>query len=113
MKLVLFQSGADTHPRPGLLTGRGVVDISGHVARSYTPQLTMQGIIDNFEQLRSSLHELEYWAEPRPLNSVRLCPPLPRPGCLVSYTLRRSNAGRLDAGPRSSTCTFQPSFSAS
>src|SRR5213075_703866 len=54
-----------------------------------TPQLTMQGLIDNFEQLRSSLHELEYWGEPRPLDAVRLRPPLPRPGkilcCIGNY----------------------------
>jgi 2-keto-4-pentenoate hydratase/2-oxohepta-3-ene-1,7-dioic acid hydratase in catechol pathway len=89
MKLVLFQASADREPLPGLLMDGGVVDISTAVPLRSTPQLTMQGIIDNFEQLRSSLHELEYWAEPRPLNSVRLCPPLPRPGkilcCIGNY----------------------------
>ena len=55
MKLVLFQADAGSKPAPGLLTGRGVVDISGHVAQSYTPQLTMQGIIDGFDALRPSL----------------------------------------------------------
>ena len=77
MKLVLFQTSAETQPVPGLLTDGGVVDISTAVPLRATPQLTMQGLIDNFEQLRSSLHELEYWGEPRPLSSVRLRPPLP------------------------------------
>jgi 2-keto-4-pentenoate hydratase/2-oxohepta-3-ene-1,7-dioic acid hydratase in catechol pathway len=89
MKLVLFQSSAEAQPVPGLLTDGGVVDISTAVPLRATPQLTMQGLIDNFEQLRSSLHELEYWGEPRPLSSVRLRPPLPRPGkilcCIGNY----------------------------
>ena len=38
---------------PGLLTERGVVDISPAVRKSYTPQLVMQGIIDDFEKLRA------------------------------------------------------------
>src|SRR6266851_10237045 len=58
MKLVLFQATADAEPTPGLLTERGVVDISGAVAKSYTPQLTMQGIIDDFDRLRPALDRL-------------------------------------------------------
>ena len=89
MKLVLFQTEGSAEPMPGLLTEAGVIDIGGAVALRSTPQLTMQGIIDDFERLRSSLHELEYWGEPRPLNSVRLRPPLPRPGkilcCIGNY----------------------------
>ena len=56
MKLVLFENPGDAEPRPGLLTERGIVDISGHVAQSYTPQLTMQGIIDGFDRLRLGRH---------------------------------------------------------
>ncbi len=89
MKLVLFQSGAEADPRPGLLTERGVVDISGAVAQSYTPQLTMQRIIDDFERLRPALDKLAAQGEARPLDSVRLRPPLPRPGkilcCIGNY----------------------------
>src|SRR6266849_8814509 len=90
MKLVLFQSlGQAGEPVPGLLTERGVVDIAGAVARSYTPQLTMQGIIDNFDRLRPALEKLMADGEARPLDSVRLRPPLPRPGkilcCIANY----------------------------
>src|SRR4051794_41312894 len=88
MRLVLFEAGGG-EPKPGLLTERGVIDISTAVPRRYTPQLTMQALIDEFDYLRPSLRELEYWAEARPLDTVRLCPPLPRPGkilcCIGNY----------------------------
>ena len=72
MKLVLFQSGTEMEPRPGLLTERGVVDISGAVAQSYTPQLTMQGIIDDFERLRPALEAAAANGEAKPADSVLL-----------------------------------------
>src|SRR5207248_9757186 len=83
MKLVLFQTAGETEPQPGLLTGRGIVAIAGAVAKSYTPQLTMQGIIDNFDRLRPALDKLAAEGEARPLDSVRPCPPLPRPGKIL------------------------------
>ena len=43
---------------PGLMTDRGVVDISGAVKKGYTPQLTMQGIIDGFDRLKPALEKL-------------------------------------------------------
>ena len=52
MKLVLFQTGGAAPQLPGLLTDRGVVDISGVVRPNYTPQLVMEGIIDDFDRLR-------------------------------------------------------------
>ena len=58
MKLVLFKSAAGAGILPGLLTKRGVVDISAAAKKSYTPQLTMQGIIDDFERLRPALEKL-------------------------------------------------------
>src|SRR5947209_1608159 len=89
MKLVLFENPGDAGPRPGLLTERGIVDISGHVAQGYTPQLTMQGIIDEFERLRPVLEKLAADGAVKPPASVRLRPPLPRPGkilcCIGNY----------------------------
>jgi 2-keto-4-pentenoate hydratase/2-oxohepta-3-ene-1,7-dioic acid hydratase in catechol pathway len=89
MKLVLFETTDSREPTPGLLTERGVVDIGAVVPRRYTPQQTMQGLIDSFDQLRPVLSELEFWAEPLPLDQVRLRPPLPRPGkilcCIANY----------------------------
>ncbi len=50
MRLVLFQTPAAAEILPGVITERGVVDISSAARKSYTPQLTMQGIIDDFEK---------------------------------------------------------------
>lgn len=89
MKLVLFQASRDAEILPGVLTERGVVDISPAVKTSYTPQLTMQGIIDNFDRLRPALDKLADEADAMPLDRVHLRPPLPRPGkilaCIANY----------------------------
>jgi 2-keto-4-pentenoate hydratase/2-oxohepta-3-ene-1,7-dioic acid hydratase in catechol pathway len=89
VKLVLFQTAPSAEILPGVLTGRGVIDISAAVKKSYTPQLTMQGIIDDFEQLRPALEKLAGEAAALPLDQVRLRPPLPRPGkilaCIANY----------------------------
>lgn len=79
MKLVLFQQGDGGPQRPGLLTDRGVVDISGVVRPHYTPQLVLEGIIDDFETLRPALERLVETATPMPLSAARLRAPLPRP----------------------------------
>jgi 2-keto-4-pentenoate hydratase/2-oxohepta-3-ene-1,7-dioic acid hydratase in catechol pathway len=89
VKLVLFQSGATDAVRSGLVTGRGVVDISGAVTAGHTPQLTMQGIIDDYDRLRPSLEQLAASAAALPMAEVRLKAPLPRPGkilcCIANY----------------------------
>lgn len=79
MKLVLFQQGKTDQQLPGLLTERGVVDISSVVSLSYTPQLTMEGIINDFETLRPALEKVMRTATALPLPAVRLRAPLPRP----------------------------------
>src|SRR5207253_11437676 len=83
MKLVLFENPGDKEPRPGLLTERGIVDIGGHVAQSYTPQMTVQGLIDDFEPLRPLLGQQQARGAAKPVASVRLRPPLPAPGKIL------------------------------
>ncbi len=89
MKLVLFSSLAQPEPRPGLLTERGIVDVSSVVPAGHTPQLTMQGFIDRFDQLKPALEQLQADAPALPRDQVRLLPPLPRPGkilcCIANY----------------------------
>jgi len=89
VKLVLFQTAPDGEIAPGALTERGVVDLSPAVKKSYTPQLTMVGLIDDFERLRPALDKLAGDAPVLPLERVRLKPPLPRPGkilaCIANY----------------------------
>jgi 2-keto-4-pentenoate hydratase/2-oxohepta-3-ene-1,7-dioic acid hydratase in catechol pathway len=89
MKLVLFQRHGEAEPQPGLMTPRGIVGIGAAIERAYTPQLTMQGIIDNFDRLRPALEKLAAEGEAVAAGSVRLRPPLPRPGkilcCIANY----------------------------
>ncbi len=89
MKLVLFRPAAGNEILPGLITGRGVVNIARLVKMSHTPELAMEGIIDDFERLRPALEEAAARATAAPLESVRLMPPLPRPGkilgCIGNY----------------------------
>ena len=89
MKLVLFQTSGRDEAVPGLLTDRGVVDISGITEKGHTPQLTMQVLIDGFERLRPSLERRAADGDALPLSSVRLRAPLPRPGkilcCIANY----------------------------
>ena len=89
MKFVLFSSGDVRQLAPGLLTDRGVIDLSHVVKKSYTPQLTMQGLIDDYDTLRPTLEGLAKYGAAVPLASVRLGPPLPRPGkllcCIANY----------------------------
>ncbi|MFL6798438.1 MAG: fumarylacetoacetate hydrolase family protein [Xanthobacteraceae bacterium] len=103
MKLVLFEDpstgGASTgEVLPGVWTDRGVVSIASEVKPSYTAQLTMQGIIDDFEGLRPALQRLAERGAAMPLDAVRLRPPLPRPGkmlaCIANYWEHAQRAPR-------------------
>jgi 2-keto-4-pentenoate hydratase/2-oxohepta-3-ene-1,7-dioic acid hydratase in catechol pathway len=89
MKLVLFQRRGSEAIAPGVLTDRGVVDVSSVVKSSYTPQLVMQGIIDDFERLKPTLEKLSSNENALSLDEVRLKAPLPQPGkilaCIANY----------------------------
>jgi 2-keto-4-pentenoate hydratase/2-oxohepta-3-ene-1,7-dioic acid hydratase in catechol pathway len=89
MKLVLFETGQAGEPQPGVLTERGVVGLGGVVTAGHTPQLTMTRLIDEFERLRPALERRAAEGPAVPLQSVRLRPPLPRPGkilcCIANY----------------------------
>lgn len=92
MRLALFQRpGTGQAIGPGALTDGGLVDLSPATARlrAFPPQAQMQWIIDHFEQLRSSFEKLVADRLPIPFDTVRLRPPLPRPGkilcCIGNY----------------------------
>lgn len=88
MKLVLFTTQGSA-ARAGILSDAGIIDASSLVADAPSPQMIMTGLIDNYDRLKPSLEALASSAEPLPLESVRLLPPLPRPGkiinCLANY----------------------------
>jgi 2-keto-4-pentenoate hydratase/2-oxohepta-3-ene-1,7-dioic acid hydratase in catechol pathway len=89
MKLVLFQTPASDDILPGVMNSRGVVNIASAVHVGHTPQLTMERIIDNFEELRPALERLDTHGDATPLTDVRLRAPLLRPGkilgCIGNY----------------------------
>jgi 2-keto-4-pentenoate hydratase/2-oxohepta-3-ene-1,7-dioic acid hydratase in catechol pathway len=89
LKLVLFTLGAPGEALPGLLTERGIVDVSSVVEAGFTPQLTMEGWIDGFERLRPQLEQLQAAGSAIATDRVKLLPPLPRPGkiacCIANY----------------------------
>jgi 2-keto-4-pentenoate hydratase/2-oxohepta-3-ene-1,7-dioic acid hydratase in catechol pathway len=89
MKLVLFSELGGDQLRPAILAETGVIDISPVVPQERLPQRTMEGLIDRFEELRPRLEQLASDSRPRPLEEVRLRPPLPRPSkvmcCIANY----------------------------
>jgi 2-keto-4-pentenoate hydratase/2-oxohepta-3-ene-1,7-dioic acid hydratase in catechol pathway len=99
VKLVLFQSSPTGEIAPGVLTDRGVVDISAAVPKSYTPQLTMQGIIDGFDTLRPALEKLGKDGNAVALDKVRLRAPLPRPGKILACIANYWEHAQRDARP--------------
>jgi 2-keto-4-pentenoate hydratase/2-oxohepta-3-ene-1,7-dioic acid hydratase in catechol pathway len=99
MKLVLFQAAGRQDIVPGLLTPRGVVSLADVVPRAATPQLTMTGIIDDFERLRPVLERQATVGPARPLEDVRLRPPLPRPGKILACIANYWEHGALEARP--------------
>jgi len=97
MRLALFQK--DTQVLPGVITDRGVVNIADLVAAGATPQLTMAGIIDQFERLRPALERRAREGDAMPLDSVRLRAPLPRPGKILACIANYWEHGALEPRP--------------
>ena len=97
LKLALFQKDADV--LPGVITDRGIVDISHAVSLAATPQLTMTGIIDAFDELRPELERCAKEEVAIPLPSVQLRPPLPRPGKMLACIANYWEHGALAARP--------------
>jgi hypothetical protein len=67
----------------GLLKDGNVVDVSGVVPRGGTPQLTIEGLITNFQSLKGALARALDQEEGIPLSRVQLRAPVPRPGKIV------------------------------
>lgn len=97
MRLGLFQKTSQDDIRPGVITDRGIVDISDLVARGASAQATMVGIIDDFERLRTALDERAASGDAQPLDAVRLRAPLPRPGKILACIANYWEHGALEA----------------
>lgn len=93
MKLVFYDTPGSPQRNhiPGILTEAGVVNIESAVRHipSWTPQVLMSGIIDEFNSLRPELERLAANGPVQPLSSIQLRPPLPRPSkilaCIGNY----------------------------
>ena len=92
MKLALFERpAAGGGVRAGVVTESGVVDVSPATERleAHSPQDLMTKIIDGFDALRPVFERLIAGSQPLPIESVRIRPPLPRPGkflnCISNY----------------------------
>ena len=72
IKLVIFNEG-----RPGLLTARGVVDVSALV-RPLGGHDAMKALITRYEELKPELTRLAAEGKAQPLSAVKLQAPVPR-----------------------------------
>ena len=104
MKLVLFSPAgapAGAVPLPGVLLDgdSAVADISSVVSTGYTPQLTMQGIIDGYDGLKPKIEALLATAPRQPLAQLKLHAPLPRPGKLINCIANYWEHAQREARP--------------
>jgi 2-keto-4-pentenoate hydratase/2-oxohepta-3-ene-1,7-dioic acid hydratase in catechol pathway len=88
MKLVVFNEG-----RPGLLTDRGIIDVS-KVVLPLGGHDGMRAIIERFDELQPRLRELAEKGVALPLESVTLKAPLPRATLLAMGGNYRENGHR-------------------
>jgi 2-keto-4-pentenoate hydratase/2-oxohepta-3-ene-1,7-dioic acid hydratase in catechol pathway len=86
VKLVVWEQAGSSAPSLGLLTPRGVVSLAELTGAAATAQAAVQQLIDQFAALRPQLEDRAAQAEALPLESVRLLPPLPRPGKILCST---------------------------
>ncbi len=99
MKIVLYRLPSVEALAPGLLTERGVVDIARLAPTGHSPQATMCKLIDDFETLRPALEKAARDDFAHPLESVRLGPPLPRPGKILACIANYWEHAQRDARP--------------
>jgi 2-keto-4-pentenoate hydratase/2-oxohepta-3-ene-1,7-dioic acid hydratase in catechol pathway len=99
MRLALFESPGGSDVLPGVITDRGIVDVSDLVPRGHSPQATMTALVDGFERVRAKLEARARDGDARPLADVRLRPPLPRPGKILACIANYWEHGALEARP--------------
>jgi 2-keto-4-pentenoate hydratase/2-oxohepta-3-ene-1,7-dioic acid hydratase in catechol pathway len=83
MRIVLFSCAPDSPPSPGIVVEDGVVDIGSIVGIETDPQDTMRRLIARYDRLRPEIEALAHSSERVPVESVRLWPPVPRPGKIL------------------------------
>lgn len=98
MKLVIFDDG-----RPGVLTDAGVVDVSPITtrlgARPGHGQEAMDAIIVNWDTIKAELAQAAAAGPAKPLSSVKLRSPLPRPGKIMCMGANYKENGMRAVAP--------------
>ena len=102
MKLVFFDDY-----RLGVLRDDGVVDVSGAVAdlHHHTAQALLNQVIEGWDDRRDAIASAAASGTARPVDQVRLRPPVPRPGqlvCLAGNYIEPDHPGRKPSTPSSS-----------
>lgn len=113
MKLVLFERASTGPTEAGVLVEFGVVPMGDLQPPGVDGQAVMCAVIDGFDDLRPRLEALVAEAEPLAIDSVRLLPPLPRPGkilnCIANYWENAQREARpLNMFLKSSDCVIGP-----
>jgi 2-keto-4-pentenoate hydratase/2-oxohepta-3-ene-1,7-dioic acid hydratase in catechol pathway len=97
MKLLFFDDF-----RLGVLRGDSVVDVSDVVKDipHLDPQGLMRGLIERFDQYRGKLEQAAASGQGKPLDQVRVRPPLPRPSNIVCMAVNYMEDGtRAEPAP--------------
>ena len=86
----------------GVLTDKGLVDVS-HIIMDIphtNPGNLMNGLIENFENYRSKLETAAEKGVALPLNSIKIQPPLPKPGAIDCMAVNYMENGTLQEKPQ-------------
>lgn len=86
----------------GILTDKGLVDVS-HIIMDIphtNPGNLMSGLIENFENYRSKLETAAEKGVAFPLDSIKIQPPLPKPGAIDCMAVNYMENGTLKEKPQ-------------
>ena len=86
----------------GVLTDKGLVDVS-HIIMDIphtNPGNLMNGLIENFENYRSKLETAAEKGVAFPLDSIKIQPPLPKPGAIDCMAVNYMENGTLKEKPQ-------------
>ena len=86
----------------GILTDKGLVDVS-HIIMDIphtNPGNLMNGLIENFENYRSKLETAAENGVAFPLDSIKIQPPLPKPGAIDCMAVNYMENGTLKEKPQ-------------
>ena len=94
MKLAFFNEF-----KLGVIKDNAVIDVTDAVSgiNHTSPQDLINRVIENFDDLREALQQAADSGSGAPLDSVRLRPPLPKPGNVVAMAVNYMEDGTRDA----------------